>query len=111
MRPFKTATGLAMWLLRFSLIAGIYKTSFNTFTSFAFNSLNYFIHLFLIVFGVMLFVGAFVSKHSTTVLSALFLFILYVILLFVNINSGISTIITYATLMSLSLFFLANGNK
>lgn len=111
MRPLKSATGMANWLLRLSLVATIYLTSFKEFLKFNFKDFSYFINLLLVIFGVVFVVGAFSKRHNLTVVSSLFICILYFILLYLSGIGKLENIITYLTFICLSFFFLANGNK
>jgi hypothetical protein len=113
MRPFRSASGLAVWILRaatFLLILSIYWT---TVEQLNFKSFYFYIATIYTVFGALLFIGGLFSKHTITVLSGLILFIIsiYEIFHFYQgslLNSGLAS---YLLLSAIGLFFLSRGNK
>jgi hypothetical protein len=111
MNPWKSFTGLASWLLRIAMMLVIFTSFFNTFMTFNFQTLSFFIATAFVVFGVLLFVGGFLSKHSLTVVSALVLLILSVIQAYWAFDGATPGFAQWLLMCAASMFFVSNGNK
>jgi hypothetical protein len=110
MRPLRSLTGISKILLRLALIAVVYALSFHVFLTFSFNSVSYFAHTLLVLFAVLLLIGAFSRGQNLTVVSALFMVILFVVLFFQS-SWTVGNIIEFVTYISLAMYFLSHGNK
>jgi hypothetical protein len=113
MRPVRSASGLAKWLLRIALFAHIFTLYFSTVKGFNFNHLGFYIAVIYLLFAALLIIGGFVRKHTLTVLSGLIILLLSVFEMFRVFNGNIisSQFIMYLLMASLGLFFLSKGNK
>lgn len=111
MNPWKRFTGLASWLMRIAMVFVIIASFFDTFMAFEVKNLHFFIALAFLVFGALLFIGGFLSKHSLTVVSALILFGLSVIQAYFTFEGITSTFAFWLLTGSVALYFVSNGNK
>jgi hypothetical protein len=123
MRTFKSAEGLSNWLLRLTLVGFILVFHFKLVTDFKnYDPFSYLAAVY-VLFGVLLLIGGFLRKSSLTVFSGLILFLLSAFILVkmivyyfqANINvldtaSG-GELLVYLMSTSISLYFLAKGNK
>src|SRR4030042_1598766 len=111
MKPLKSTTPLARWLLRLSLVVFIFFTYFGTFKNFDFNSLEFYFASVYVIFGALLFIGGFLSKSSLTVISAFILFLLSVYLLIKSFSGDIGEhLLEYLLPASIAFYFLSTGN-
>jgi hypothetical protein len=111
MNPWKSFTGLASWVMRIAITLVIFAHFFNAFMGFNFQTLGFIIAAVFIVFGVLIFVGGFLSKHTLTVLSALVLLFLSALQAYWAFNGVTSTFSFWLLMCAASLYFLSNGNK
>jgi hypothetical protein len=110
MEPIKSFIPLARWLLRISLGIIIYQYFFNTFLTFSFNNLNYFLTLLFIIFGVLLIIGGLLKGNTTTVISGLVVFILSIIMIFMG-QVTLEKVLTFFIPASIGFYFMAAGNR
>ena len=111
MKPLKTTTPLARWLLRLSLAAFIFFAYFGTFKNFEFNNLEFYFASVYVIFGALLFIGGFLSKSSLTVLSGFIIFLLSVYLLIKSFSGDIGEhLLAYLLPASIAFYFLSTGN-
>lgn len=110
MKPIKSAHSLAKWLLRIASAMLVYSQYFKTFQRFSFNNLDYFIAFVMVIVTIFFVVGGFLKNSSITVVSSLILFILSLILIIIS-GFQFSVIIENIGILSISLFFVARGNK
>ncbi|MFN3554430.1 MAG: hypothetical protein ACK4VN_00545 [Bacteroidales bacterium] len=111
MNPWKSLTGLSSWLMRVAMMLAIFALFFNSFMNFNLSSLSFFIAAGFVVFGVLLFVGGFLSKHSLTVIAGLVIFILCGLQAYWSFNGITNAFAQYLVMGSVALFFVTNGNK
>lgn len=111
MNPWKRFTGLASWMMRIAMVLAIIACFFDTFMTFEVKQLQFFIALAFLVFGALLFIGGFLSKHSLTVVSALILFGLSVIQAYLTYAGVTHTFAFWLMAASVSIYFVSNGNK
>ncbi len=114
MRPVRSASGLAKWLLRIALFAHIFTHYFSKVKGFNFSHLGFYIAAIYLLFAALLIIGGFVRKHTLTVLSGLIILLLSVFEMFRIFNDNINNpndAIMYFLMASLGLFFLSKGNK
>lgn len=74
MKPAKGLYPFATWLLRISMPVLAYSVFFNTVKTFDFTNIHFYIAAIFCLSSLLLFIGAFLSKHSLTVISAFVLF-------------------------------------
>ena len=111
MNPWKRFTGLASWMMRIAMVLVIIANFFDTFMTFEVTQLRFFIALSFLVFGALLFIGGFLSKHSLTVVSALILFGLSAIQAFLTYEGVTDTFAFWLMTATVSIYFVSNGNK
>ncbi len=113
MRPVRSASGLAKWLLRIALFAYIFVLYFSTVKGFNFNYLDFYIGLIFLLFAALLVIGGFLRKHTLTVLSGLIILILSIVEMFRVFDGNMINpkFIMYLLIGALGLFFLSKGNK
>ena len=83
MNPVKNLLPIARWFLRISVLVVVFTTYFPIVETLSFDTLSYFIALAFVVFGVLLFVGGFMTNSNMTVVSGLVVFILSMIVMFI----------------------------
>lgn len=110
MEPIKGFMPIAKWLLRLSLGIIVYKYFFDTFLTFSFNNLHYFMSLLFIIFTVLLIVGGLLKKNATTVISGMVIFILSIALIFMG-QVNLDKVLTYFLPAAIGFYFMAAGNK
>ena len=110
MEPIKGFMPVARWLLRASLGIIVYKYFFDTFLTFSFNNLNYFMALLFIIFTILLIVGGLLKKNATTVISGMVIFILSIALIFMG-QVNLNKVLTYFLPATIGFYFMAAGNK
>lgn len=115
MKPVKGLLPFAMWLLRLSILLFAFAYFFPVVKPLTFNGLYYFISLAFLVFGILLFIGGFLSKPAMTVFSGLILFILSGYMLF-DLYEGFSiemfkTFSPFLLVAASGMMFAAIGNK
>lgn len=110
MKPWKSLSGIASWLMRLALIVFIYHRFFGIFLQFNLSGQLFYFAAAFIVFGSLLLVGGFI-RQTLTVVGGLGLLILSVLQIVVNFNGLDSSFVQWLLISSLSLYFLSNGNK
>lgn len=110
MNPIKSASPVASWFLRLAMAVYAYVNYFDTFMTFSFNGLGYFIAAGYVLFTFMLLAGGFVKKSQTTVLAGLFIAALSVFLMVYNGFSADKLLMHFIP-FSLGFNFLAKGNQ
>ena len=110
MEPLKSLIPFAKWLLRIAAALVIYSLYFDTAIQFSFNSAEYFIALVAVIFAVLLLVGGFIKKPSMTVTSGLIIFLVSLIMLFLD-GADLDSIITHSPTLAVGFYFMARGNR
>lgn len=115
MKPLKGLTAFALWLLRISLVLFAISNFWNYITSFSFQNIYSIFAFLFILSSILLFLGGFWKKNTTTVLSALVMVAFSIYHLF-DIYEGISLQMftqysIWTTILGISLLFAAVGNK
>ncbi len=111
MNPWRSLTGLASWLMRIAIMLVIFANFFGTFMNFNFPSQSFIIATLFVIFGALLFVGGFLSKHSVTVVSALVLLVLSVLQAYWTFNGITGAFAFWLLMSSVTLYFVTHGNK
>lgn len=112
MKPFKSGSILASWLLRIMLVWFIYEQNGKIFTGFDFSSFNFYVSSAYIVFGLLLFIGGFIQKPGFTVAAGLAIFILPLIQLIRAFPDNISQVLLlYLIPLSVGFYFFTSGNN
>ncbi len=110
MEPVKSFLPFGKWLLRIALALIIYIRYMDTTLTFSFNSAGYFISALLVIFGVLLLAGGFTKKSDLTVISGLLIFLLALIMIFID-GFTVSRLITHFPASAMGFYFMARGNK
>jgi quinol-cytochrome oxidoreductase complex cytochrome b subunit len=110
MEPIKGFMPIAGWLLRLSLGIVVYLHFFDTFLTFSFNNLNYFMALLYIIFTILLIIGGLLKKNATTVISGMVIFILSIAMIFMG-QVSIEKVLAYFMPAALGFYFMAAGNR
>lgn len=111
MKPLKSFSGFASWLMRIAVLLIVFAAFFNTFMAFGIKELSFYIAAGFMVFGLLLFIGGFVSKPTLTVVSGLILFLLSGLKAYWAFNGITAEFAQWVLMGSVALSFLANGNK
>ena len=111
MKPFKSGTIVAAWLLRITILWFVYEHYLKGFPGFDLKSFSFYIHAAYFVFAGMLVVCGFMQKPAVTVLSGLFLFILPVVQLIHAFPKDLMPVVLFYLLpMSGGFYFFTAGN-
>jgi hypothetical protein len=110
MEPMKSFMPLAKWLFRIAVALIVYSAFLDTALTFSFKGTGFYLALLMVIFSVLLIIGAFLKKSSMTVISGLAILVVSVI---VMVSDGISlnSIIANFATGAIGFFFMANGNK
>lgn len=111
MNPWKNLTGLSSWLMRIAAILMLFAWFFNTFINFNLNQPQFFLATVFLVFGLLLFTGGFLRKHSLTVVSAIVLLILSVLQAYWSYNGITGVFAQWVVMSSVFFYFVTHGNK
>ena len=112
MKPFKSGTAIAAWLLRILILWMVYLYYFSAFKTFEFSGDSFWFAAAYVVFSVLLFTGGFVNKHTLSVISGLFLFLIPVVQLLIiglpaDLTSGLFVLFLP---LATGLYFFTHGN-
>ncbi|MBN2743607.1 hypothetical protein LX69_02249 [Breznakibacter xylanolyticus] len=110
MNPIKSFIPAATWLLRIFVLVLVYQKYFDTFISFSFNGIYYYLVLAMVVMAMVLFVGGFVKKHAMTMIAGFFIFGISTFLMFWT-GVGVDKVMAHLPLSVLGFCFLARGNS
>ena len=115
MKPLKSLTAVANWLMRISIVVFIVVHYYNDLKQIDIKhlSLNILAIILFSLFGLLLFIGGFRSKAGLTVISGLIISIISLFFIYQNYN-GVwldLNMAVYIFPFSVGIYFLANGNK
>jgi hypothetical protein len=111
MKPFKSGSPIAAWLLRLTLLWFVYEHYFGSFPAFDLKSFNFYIYAAYILFAVLLLVGGFLQKSTLTVISGLILFVLPIIQLIRDFPAEpLKVVMLYLLPASIGFYFFTAGN-
>jgi hypothetical protein len=110
MKPWKSLSGIAIWIMRLSMALFIYTRFFGIFMQFNLQDRSFYIAGAYLISGVLLLVGGF-SKQSLTVIAGLALVVLTAIQIFLQFNGITPSLALWLLSGSVGLYFLTNGNK
>lgn len=112
MKPVQSALPLAVWLLRISSVLLIMQLNLHEIEGWEFTHPSFILASLLIMGGLLLFIGGFMSNPWLTIISGVFLFGLSIYKLFLINHQSIHPLSSvYLMLAAISLFFVANGNS
>ena len=111
MKPFKSGTIVAAWLLRMTILWFVYEHYLKGFPGFDLKSFSFYIHAAYLVFAVMLIVGGLMQKPAVTVISGLFIFILPIVQLIHAFPKDLMPVVLlYLLPLSVGFYFFTAGN-
>ncbi len=112
MKPIKTLLPFSRWLMRICLLAWVILRNIETVQTMDVKSPDFYVALGLMLFAILLFAGGFSSKPGLTVISAIFLTLLFIYKIYMGFSPVVSeTIIVSFTFLSVSIYFLSSANK
>lgn len=112
MRPSKRLFPLANWLMRFAVVLFVLLTYWNSFSTFNFQSVMFYVAAIYLVFSMLLFIGGFLRKDSLTVFSSLLLILVTGYHAFLNLESKLDhNFAVFVVLGSIFVYFFTTGNK
>jgi ABC-type polysaccharide/polyol phosphate export permease len=112
MKPFKTGIKLSEWVLRLATAIFVTILFFSDLKTFNFHSRDFYIGSGIILFGVLLFIGNFSSKHTLTMLSGLGLFVLCVVKIVLMFNGTLNVYFVNIVLpASIGFYYFCKGNQ
>ena len=110
MNPVKSFVAVSSWLLRIFVLLLVYQKYFDTFITFTFKGLYYYLVFAMVLFAVVLFIGGFVKKHHFSIISGFIIFGISGFLMFWP-DMGIDKAFYHFPLMVLGFNFIARGNS
>jgi len=111
MKPFKSGSVAAAWLLRLTLLWFVYEHYYKGLPEFDPKSFSFYLHAAYLVSALLLLVGGFLKKPAMTVISGLIIFILPVAQLIHGFPKDIMPVILiYLLPMAIGSYFFTNGN-
>ncbi len=110
MEPVKSFLPFGKWLLRIALAMIIYNQYMDTALTFSFNSAGYFLSAFLVIFGALLLIGGVTKKSDLTVVSGLLIFLLALIMIFID-GFTINRLLIHFPVSAMGFYFMVRGNK
>lgn len=112
MKPIKTLLPFSRWMLRILVLAWLIMHNVSTIQGLDVHNPNFYIALGFVLFGLLLFAGGFSSKPGLTVISAIFLALLFIYKIYLNFIPEVteSQVISFMFL-SISIYFLSSANK
>ncbi|MGE5384154.1 MAG: hypothetical protein ACM3PX_12055 [Omnitrophica WOR_2 bacterium] len=112
MKPIKTLLPFSRWLLRIIVLVWMIMHYSKTIQGLNVHDQNFYIALAFVLFSLLLFAGGFSSKTTLTVISALFLTLLFIYSIYIHFIPAVTEnqLIEF-TLLSVSIYFLSSANK
>ncbi len=110
MNPIKSFIPVSAWLLRIFVLILVYQKYFDTFITFSFKGLYYYLTLAMVLFAVILFVGGFIKKHHLSIVSGFFVFAISGFFMFWP-SIGVDKALMHLPLLILGFNFIARGNS
>jgi hypothetical protein len=111
MKPFKSGTIIAAWLLRIMLAYFIYQNYLEVFSGFDIKSFSFYISSAYILFGLLLIAGGFMQKPALTVVSGLAIFIIPIAQLVRSFPQDAGNVLLlYLVPLAVGFYFFTSGN-
>jgi len=112
MRPLNSALPLAHWIMRISLATIIIYLQWPFIKTVNFQKTDDIISFAYVVSGILLIIGGFIKNSVLTVISAAIIFLITLYFLYLHFPSHLHLrYLIYMWPLSVSLFYLANGNE
>lgn len=112
MKPVKAFLPFSRWMLRIFMLVWLIMQNVRTIQSLDVHNMNFYIALGFVMFSLLLFAGGFSSKPGLTVISAIFLTLLFIYSIYVHFVPALteSQVISFVFL-SISIYFMSSANK
>lgn len=112
MKPIKTLLPFSRWLLRILVLVWVIMQYVKVIQGLDVQHQHFYIALGFVLFALLLFAGGFSSKPGLTVISAIFLTLLFTYRIYINFVPAVTEaqIISFVFL-SISIYFLSSANK
>lgn len=112
MKPIKTLLPLSRWMLRITMLAYLILHNASTIQTLDIKSQAFFVALAFVLFGLLLFAGGFTNSSSLTVVSAIFLSLLFIYHIYIHFVPQVTNVqIISLLLLSISVYFMSSANK
>jgi hypothetical protein len=113
MKPFKALSPFSGWLLRLGVLLVALANIWPSFKSISLTTISSIIAIAYLVFAVLLFWGGFLKKHTVTMLSGLFLFLLSGWIAYHSSIGNLFSLIlaSYLLVGFVGFHFFINGNN
>lgn len=112
MKPLKSGTALAYWLLRIALFLFLFTIFYSEIGNFNFHNLESYFAVAFVALGALLFVGGFMAKPTLTVISGILITLLSSYSLFVQFKAGLNaSIASFIVVFSIGFYFTCVGNQ
>ncbi|MFO8067872.1 MAG: hypothetical protein R6U11_09860 [Bacteroidales bacterium] len=110
MKPLKNISGLALWLMRLSLVLTFFILFFNEFLAFKLSTPEFYLATAFLIFGLILLIGGFFNSKMTVVAS-LILLILSAYKAFAVFDGLSGDFACWVMIAAICSYFLTHGNK
>lgn len=112
MKPISSVLPAAHWLMRITLALILLFLQWPAIKTVNFQQINDVISFAYVVSGILLFIGGFIKNSILTIISAAIIFLISLYFLYIYFPKEIYVgYLIYFWPLSISLFFLANGNE
>jgi hypothetical protein len=112
MKPLKSGLTFANWLMRISIAIFLAVTFMGDLKTFEYTDKVFYINSSFVLFGLLIFIGGFLSKPAITVISGFILTGLSIYKIVVQFSGGInSTISTMFVVLAIGFYFACAGNQ
>lgn len=113
MKPFKSGSSVAAWLIRILAVWVAYIYHFSVFKTFDFNNQGFWIASAYTVFSALIFAGGFLSRHTLSVVSGFLLLATPVVHIMINGIPGenAAALLPYFLPLTIGFYFLTHGNN
>ncbi|HLO92370.1 MAG TPA: hypothetical protein VK172_14490 [Lentimicrobium sp.] len=112
MKPIKTLLPFSRWLLRILMLGWLLMHNIQVVQGMDVHNQPFYIALGFILFGALLFAGGFSSKPGLTVISAIFLTLLFIYKIYLSFVPQVTEgqLISFVFL-SIAIYFMSSANK
>jgi len=112
MKPIKTLLPFSRWLLRILVLLWVILRNLEVIQGMNLENQHFYIALALVIFSILLFAGGFSSKPGLTVISALFLTLIFIYKIYLGFVPQVNEqqVISFVFL-SISIYFMSSANK
>ena len=112
MKPLKSGLAFSSWLLRIAELTFVLSMFLTAIKQFNYTNISFYVVAGFVLFGVLLFIGGFMSKPALTVISGFVLSglsVYKIIILFSG--SYTSDIASYMIVLAIGFYFVCAGNQ